>query len=279
LLSVDEAIKQVVAKWPGNLAVVEGDLRWTYDQLAREIATQQERLRDAGLEAGQRVILWLKNSALYISSQLAVLGLGGVVVPIHPDALIEEVLRTITHVDGAGIVTSSAKWKTNAQALGGSGIAFAMLPESSMRFRREENDRRAPEGLAQILFTSGTTGTPKGIMLSHDNLIVNAEAVLKCLSLTPSDAIVAVLPFVFSYGNSVMMTHLLSGAKIIIEEYPLYAQCLIESMKKESATGFSGVASNYALLLKGSCFRSEMIPSLRYFTSAGGPMPLPLLTK
>ena len=116
-------------------------------------------------------------------------------------------------------------------------------------------------------------------MLSRENLITNAESVLKCLLLTPSDAIVAVLPFVFSYGNSVMMTHLLSGAKIIIEEYPLYAHCVVASMKKESATGFSGVASNYAFLLRESDFQSEVMPSLRYFTSAGGPMPLPLLTK
>jgi long-chain acyl-CoA synthetase len=116
-------------------------------------------------------------------------------------------------------------------------------------------------------------------MLSHDNLLASIESILARLALASSDSTVIVLPFVFSYGNSVLLTHLFSGAKIIIEENFAFARCVVESMKKEAATGFSGVAIHYAVLLRDSGFRSTNLPSLRYLTSAGGPMPHALLAK
>jgi len=74
-----------------------------------------------------------------------------------------------------------------------------------------------------------------------------------------------------------LLTHLSAGAKIICEENLLYAHCVVEAMKRESATGFSGVASHYAFLLRDSGFCSANLPALRYFSSAGGPMPRRLL--
>lgn len=266
-------------KWPEKLAVVEGDLRWTYAQLGYETELLRGRLRDAGLQKGDRVVLWLKNCSRYITAYLAALGLEGVVVAVHPEVMIAEVLKTISHVKAVGIVTTSSKWKKHSDAFQQSDLRFASTVESDIPLSGARDVGMAPDGLAQILYTSGTTGNPKGVMLSHDNLIANVQSILGRLELGPSDAIVAVLPFVFSYGNSVMLTHLFAGAKLIIEENVLYAHCVVDAMKKESATGFSGVASNYAFLLRESGFRSENLPSLRYLTSAGGPMPHALLAK
>lgn len=276
---VNQVLSQTIEKWPDNLAVVERDVRWTYARLGYESRLLQERLRNAELKKGDRVVLWLQNSALYIAAHVALFEMHGVVVPVHSDALVSDVLRTITHVGAAGIITTSAHWTRNRNILDQSGLRFALLPEEIVAVSEGTKTEGTPDGLAQILYTSGTTGKPKGVMLSHENLIANTESILTRLCLTPSDAIVAVLPFVFAYGNSVLLTHLFAGAKIVVEQNLQYAHCVVESMKREATTGFSGVASNYAFLLRESSFHASNLPSLRYFTSAGGPMPQGLLRK
>jgi long-chain acyl-CoA synthetase len=277
--TVNQILFRTIDKWPDRLAVVEGDLRWTYTQLGHESELLHGRLRDAGLRKGERVILLMKNSGLYVAAYTAALALGAVVVSLHPEALTSEILKIVSHVGAAGIITTPSLWSKHGNGLEESGLRFALLSHTTVSLRSGTDYKPAPEGLAQILYTSGTTGCPKGVMLSHGNLIANVQSILACLELAPSDAIVAVLPFVFSYGNSVLLTHLFAGAKIIIESNLLFSHCIVESIKKESATGFSGVASNYAFLFRESGFHAANLPSLRYFTSAGGPMPRSLLTK
>ena len=277
--TVSQFLSRTIEKWPDRLAVVEDDLRWAYSQLGHQSELVQHRLHDAGLRTGERVILLMKNNSFYIAAYPAVLALGAVVVSLHPETLSSEILKIGSYVSAAGIITTAGLWDKHGSSLQQSGMRFALLPDATIPLSGGTHSKPAPEGLAQILYTSGTTGNPKGVMLSHQNLIANVQSILACLELAPSDAIVAVLPFVFSYGNSVLLTHLFAGAKIIIEANPLFAHCVVESIKRESATGFSGVASNYAFLLRESSFHASNLPSLRYFTSAGGPMPRPLLAK
>jgi long-chain acyl-CoA synthetase len=277
--SVSQVVASVIERWPARECIVQKNTRWTYAQLGKETATIQERLRVAGLRKGDRAVLWLKNTPAYIAAYLAVLEIGGVVVAAHADSMAADVSKTIAHVGAAGLVTTSTQWKKHGASLQNSSLRFVLLPEVTVSLPGAVKFENAPGGLAQIIYTSGTTGSPKGVMLSHENLIANTESILTELRLSPSDAIVAVLPFVFAYGNSVLLTHLFAGAKIILEENLLFPHCVVESMKVENSTGFSGVASNYAFLLRESGFRASNLPSLRYFTSAGGPMPQGLLQK
>ena len=89
----------------------------------------------------------------------------------------------------------------------------------------------------------------------------------------------AILPFVYAYGNSVMLTHLFTGGKIVIENSFVYPNLILDRMLKEGVTGLSGVASTYALLLNQSNLKSYSFPMLRYLTHAGGPMPSDLLSR
>jgi acyl-CoA synthetase (AMP-forming)/AMP-acid ligase II len=127
--------------------------------------------------------------------------------------------------------------------------------------------------LAQIIYTSGTTGKPKGVMLTHLNIRSNTESIVEYLKLTSEDKIMVVLPFFYSYGNSLLLTHIKVGGTLVISEQFVFLNKVLELMIKEKVTGFAGVPSSYALLLYKSNIRNLKFPDLRYFTCAGGALP------
>jgi len=126
--------------------------------------------------------------------------------------------------------------------------------------------------LAQIIYTSGTTGKPKGVMLRHANLIANTESILQYLHITASDRIMAVLPFFYSYGNSILLTHVAAGASLVVNQNFIYPNVILDQMVEYEVTGFSGVPSTFAILLNRSAIDNYSFPKLRYLTQAGAAM-------
>ena len=130
----------------------------------------------------------------------------------------------------------------------------------------------ADDDLAVIIYTSGTTGRPKGVMLSHANISANADSIIEYLRLTAEDKIMVILPFYYSYGMSLLTTHIKVGAAMVIDNRFLYPNTVLENMIKEEVTGFAGVPSHYNILIKKSALREFKLPKLRYVTQAGGAM-------
>src|SRR5690606_14002766 len=135
------------------------------------------------------------------------------------------------------------------------------------------------DDLAAIIYTSGTTGRPKGVMLSHGALYSNATAIIEYLELTSADRGLCVLPFHFSYGNSVLHSHLLAGAFLALEDNFAFPQVTLQRLQDDAITGFPGVPSTFALLL-GRCRLADFdLSRLRYITQAGGAMPRALIER
>jgi len=137
---------------------------------------------------------------------------------------------------------------------------------------RHDNIPDCPRELTAIFYTSGSTGTPKGVMLSHRNLLSNTVATVEYLKLTQDDAIMCILPLYYIYGNSLLLTHLLIGARVVIDNRFAFPQVILQTMAEEKVTGFSGVPSNFMILLNLATFDSKQLPDLRYLTQAGGAM-------
>ena len=133
----------------------------------------------------------------------------------------------------------------------------------------------APSGdaLASIIYTSGTTGHPKGVMLTHRCLAANTASIVEYLGLRSDDRGIAVLPFQFSYGNSVLNMHLAAGAELLLEDSIAYPHLVLQRMADRGVTGFSGVPSTFAILLSRCELAAFDLKNLRYITQAGGPMP------
>ena len=126
--------------------------------------------------------------------------------------------------------------------------------------------------MAMLLYTSGTTGRPKGVMLSHGNLVANNVAIQAYLQLVPEDVGLTVMPFHFSYGNSVLHTHLAAGATLLLEDNLAYPLKVVQRFEREKVTGFSGVPSTFAILMSRCRLEEFDLGSMRYLTQAGGAM-------
>ncbi|HMA53948.1 MAG TPA: AMP-binding protein, partial [Acidobacteriota bacterium] len=132
-----------------------------------------------------------------------------------------------------------------------------------------------PSACAAIIYTSGSEGRPKGVMLSHANIVANTKAIVEYLELTPSDIQMVVLPFFYVMGKSLLNTHFAVGGTVVINNKFAYTAAVLKQMAEERVTGFSGVPSTFAHLLFKSPLRAykDNLPALRYCSQAGGHMP------
>ena len=146
------------------------------------------------------------------------------------------------------------------------------LPKRNLSPCESSNPDVQPTDLAQLIYTSGTTGEPKGVMLTHANLVANTRSIVEYLQLTQNDKVMAVLPFFYSYGNSVLLTHIAVGGSLVVNQSFLYPNVILDEMAAEQVTGFSGVPSTYAILLNRSAITDYSFPYLRYITQAGAAM-------
>ncbi|MBP1666304.1 MAG: AMP-dependent synthetase [Bacteroidetes bacterium] len=135
----------------------------------------------------------------------------------------------------------------------------------------EDNEDFDKEACAEIIFTSGSTGEPKGVMVSHKNLIANTESIISYLKLTPNDRMLVVLPFYYCYGLSLLHTHLRVGGSIVFNNSFIFLGSIIKNLLEYKCTGFAGVPSHFQILLrKSDNFKTTKFPDLKYVTQAGG---------
>ncbi|GLQ88542.1 AMP-binding protein [Dyella flagellata] len=135
--------------------------------------------------------------------------------------------------------------------------------------RAPDQHSKANTDLALLLSTSGSTGGPKLVRLSLDNLQANAEAIAKYLQLSTDDRPITSLPMHYSYGLSVINSHLLVGAPLLLTPESVTTRGFWNFFKEFGATSFSGVPTTYAML-KQMRFERMDLPSLRVMTQAGG---------
>ncbi len=279
-----EALRQADARFGGRLALVQGERRLTYAALWAQVQAAAAWWRGSGLAPGERVALVLPNCiesvVAYYSAWLA----GAVVVPLNAQAKSRDLGHWLAHSGARFLVHEAGNAELERSladlqpapariAVGGS-VSHGAVPWPEVIAPRAPVAAAAlqPDKLAMLLYTSGTTGRPKGVMLSHGNLEANVESVVQYLALGPGDSIVSLLPFYYSYGNSVLHTHLSVGGAVVLEQNLVFPHAVVETLARERATGFSGVPSTFALLLSRVALEKYDLRSLRYITQAGGAM-------
>ena len=237
---------------PGHIAFLQGDVATTYGELADRIARLGESLKSE-LSPGERVVLTMDNSADFAIGLYAVWWAGGVAVALNPTLKAADVDRL------AQACQARLRWQG--------------LPAPQGPLRADACPHRASaDELASLVFTSGTTGEPKGVMLSHRALAANTLAVQQTLPMSPADITLCVLPFHYAFGSSVLHTHLSLGATLVLENSFMYPQRIVQRMAEASVTHFYGVPSSFYLLLERGQLAARPLPTLRHVAQAGGPM-------
>ncbi|MFP5348992.1 MAG: class I adenylate-forming enzyme family protein [Gammaproteobacteria bacterium] len=280
-----ENLRASALRRPHAEAVVHGTRRLTYAALWAEVEAVAGLLRANGMVPQTRVAVLLENSPDYIAAYYGVLAAGGVVVALNTAAKAAELTHWLAHSEAQWLFASAAHpqaaelqtWCRGRVRVvmrdAGHGDALAWpSPLSDVTMAASSSHASPRDALAAIIYTSGTTGRPKGVMLSHGNLAANVDSILAYLGLNERDRSVVVLPFYYSYGNSVLHTHLAAGACLVLEERMIYPHHVAARMAAERATGFAGVPSTFALLLSRVRLADYDLSCLRYLTQAGGPM-------
>jgi long-chain acyl-CoA synthetase len=290
--SLVQLFNEAGARFAPRTALVWRGTRWTYADLKAAIDVAAGALA-ARVPRGSRVALLLRNSPQYVALYYGALAAGLVAVPLNAQERASVLARQIEHCEASLLAgsTDHPEWQAlSAAAAAGNRQLLAITPRDDAsaldQFRRDLAGAScavppppAAAELASIIYTSGTTGRPKGVMLSQGNLAANTRAIVQYLGLGPEDRGLCVLPFHFSYGNSVLHTHLAAGAELILEDNLAFPHVTVQRLQDDAVTGFAGVPSTFALLLGRCKFADYDLTKLRYLTQAGGAMARPLIER
>ena len=250
-----------------------------------------------GVVKGDRIVLALDNIAEYPIAYYGILKAGAVAVPVSSDTRQASLLHVLTHCEARAVVLADKNsrlldgcaaqlpflhtiytvGKTAAGEEGVEIIGFAEVTATTVSDPLPPEASASGDDLAAIMYTSGTTAAPKGVMLSHRNILANTEATVDYLQLQPDERLGLVLPFFYSYGNSLMHTHIQVGGTLVDLGSIAFPAAVLGRIEKQRCTGFSGVPPTFARLIQFKALQDYDLSSLRYLTQAGGPM-TPALT-
>jgi acyl-CoA synthetase (AMP-forming)/AMP-acid ligase II len=275
-----------------SVALVHGDIRATYEEIESRANQLAGCLRQRGVLRGDRIALLAENSLDYVVGFFGILKAGACVVALNSANKPRTSRRLLADSGAVALVTRLAQARGDLPELVAESpwLRFVVTDRSSPRWALPaglelvtapqiaslSDDRPdvavTQDDLAAILYTSGSTGMPRGATLSHRNLAANTQQILAYLGLTAQDSVLAVLPFHYSFGNSLLLTHFKVGGRVVLDNRFAFPQVVLDTLVSEAVTGFSGVPSTYAILCAKSDFLQRDYPALNYLTQAGGAM-------
>ncbi len=220
---------------------------------------------------GNKIILMCNNSNFFLISYLGIMMSGNVCIPLDPT--VEQ--RNFNYIlnESEAVACFIEKELVNKLSFGeirviASDVFSDLIERHNLFAFSDFFDSNLP---AQILFTSGSTGLPKGVVLSHKNIIANTNSIIEYLQLNESDIMEVVLPFYYCYGLSLLHTHLKAGGSIVLNNNFILLKQVHNDINKYKCTGIAGVPSHFQILLgKMDNFKKSELPTLRYITQAGG---------
>jgi long-chain acyl-CoA synthetase len=259
----------------------DGAATWSYSDLGETIFRLAAGLQRAGLKHDERVLLCAPNSPTWVAACFAVLAAGATVVPLDPGTSDEELQRIVTHSGASlafAVATVATRLTSNAADLltavyrldadgspADQGETWRTLL-ADLPYRRPAIDA---EDRALLLYTSGTTGVPKGVPLTHGNVMANLRGLLRQRPVGPHERVLVPLPLHHAYPLTIgLLSSLVSGATVIFPS-GLSGPQIVEALRIGRATAMIGVPGLYTAMLASieSRFGARRLPvagALRY---------------
>lgn len=267
--------------WGEKCAVIAGENSWTFKEIDFAVQSAAAGLRDHGLRSGDVLTLYGENSWAWIIAYFAALRMGAVINPVNSMNSADELLF-ITADCRSRMVIASNKCLPNVPV---EQIVIPFEPDGTHKSsivelasqRRQMTLPTTADDVAAICYTSGTTGRPKGAVLTHAGILTNVAMTSLMHGRSASDVIYSALPLPHVYGNVVMNTAFLAGASLVLSEKFDAENCL-RSIQQHQITMVEGVPTMYYSLLEQNIIPGE-VQSLRICTVGGQSMPAPKMAE
>ncbi len=273
--------------FPDKPALVFPNEQITFGELDKQSEKVAAYLRKLGVRAGDRVAILHENALAPLVYFWGIQKNGAQVVDVPSLAGTPTIAAILKESKPAALVTSERQLQR--VLLGNSDCLPPILltgPKLCSQFNdrpcyslfdilKSDEERRPAADIhefevALIVYTSGTTGAPKGVMLSHRNLISNISATNSVTGLTSDDSILVVVPMHFIHGRMQLLTHALLGGTMVFSAGFQFPQQVADELARHRVTGFSGVPYHFSTLLERTSLASTALPNLRYVVITGG---------
>lgn len=291
-LSLAAVLAEAARRHPDKTAVVDAFGRTTYAQLWREALAYAAGLRELGVQPGDAVALVVPNLTDFPRAYYGILAAGGVVVPVHLLLTAPEAAYVLRDSGAKLVVSHSSQLAMAAAAAAEAGVPVVSVgprPDEGGPARLEQISgsvaplrsylTRDPGDHAVIFYTSGTTGQPKGAVLTHLNLVMNATVnIFDANDARPTDIVLGCLPLFHTFGQTVGMngTFRIGATLVLLARFT--GEAAIDLMVREGVDVFHGVPTMYVGLLEAAAGRAEL-PKLRLAISGGASLPVAVLER
>jgi long-chain acyl-CoA synthetase len=261
-----------VARHPAREALVWREQRWTYQQLGARAAAGARICATLTSRERPYVAFVAGNSAAYVVAYFGALLAGATTVEIGRGEEKGTIARLLDRVRPALVLTD----RDDLEGIVGDAPTLS-LDTFLEQCGTEAGAPVPPPGTdapASVVFTSGTTGLPKGVVLSHRNILFVIEAVCRYLGMTEDDRYGLILPLAHTYGKSNLLSAIAAGASVVLIEESGSAPLLLGRLAKEGCTIASVVPFHLNMLARSSNLAETVPSALRAVTTSGGALPV-----
>ena len=272
--------------FPHKAAVVDGKRHLTYSDLHDQALRLASALQARGVRRGDRVALYMENSLETVVGIYAALYAGAAFMVVNPQTK-EDKLEYVLADSGATALLADARLSALAEQVAPSvphlttlvrvgDATAASLAWSELLAAHEPEPAPAgviPVDMAALVYTSGSTGNPKGVMLSHQNMVFAQGSLVEYLRLSDDDRIMNLLPLAFDYGLYQLLMSVHLGATLILEKTFTFPAAIVKRVIEEEVTVFPGVPTVFATLLSLHRNAPLSMPSVRRFTNTAAHLP------
>jgi amino acid adenylation domain-containing protein len=268
-------LEQTAARLPGKVALVCEDGTHTYAEVNARAERLAATLAARGVCRGDRVAIFMPNCARAVAAIYAALKLGAVFAPLNPLTRSEKLAHVLKDLRAACLITHSSLrnvWDPALEHAWSVQTCIVMDEDDIAPAGIGASEAPIDQDLASIIYTSGSTGEPKGVMLTHHNMVSAANSVMAYLGYREDDVILCALPLAFSYGLYQVLMAFKAGATVVLERSFAFPKRILELAARHRVSVLPGVPTAVNLLTKLLTLSRYDLGRLRIITNAAAPL-------